>query len=101
MDGGAELADEVRSLETELAEARGAISSNDGELEDLRSQITKAKAESERAQREAAEKVWMLEQQLESECVQAELAHLRALKGLHTEHQLVIQREQDAMDKER
>ena len=90
MDGGAELADKVRSLETGLAEAREAIASKDGELEDLRSQINEAKAESERAQHEAAEKVRMLEQQLESERVQAELAHLRALEGLRAEHQLAI-----------
>ena len=35
MDGGAELAEKVRSLETELAEAHGKIASKDGDLEDL------------------------------------------------------------------
>ena len=34
-DGETELADKVKSLETELAEARDAIASKDGELEDL------------------------------------------------------------------
>ena len=47
MDGGAELVDKLRSLETELAEASEAIA-----LEDLCSQINEAKA---RAQHEAAE----------------------------------------------
>ena len=101
MNGGTELADKVRSLETELAEAREAITSKDGELEDLRSQINEARAESDQAQHEAAEKVRVLEQQLESERVQAELALLRALENLRAEHQLAIQREKDAMDAER
>ena len=101
MDGGAELAEKVRSLEAELAEARGEIASKDGELEDLRSQLDEVKAESERAHHEAAGKIRELEQQLESERVQAELVHLRALKRLRAEHQLVIQREKDAMDEER
>ena len=34
MDGGAELAEKVRSLEAELAKARGEIASKDGKLED-------------------------------------------------------------------
>ena len=59
------------------------------------------KAESARAHHEAAGKIRELEQQLESERVQAELVHLRALKRLRAEHQLVIQREKDAMDEER
>ena len=101
MNGGTELADKVRSLETELAEAREAITSKDGELEDLRSQINEARAESDQAQHEAAEKVRVLEQQLESERVQAELALLRALENLRAEQQLAIQREKDAMDAER
>ena len=86
MDGGAELAEKVRSLETELAEAHGKIAS---------------KAESERAHHEAAEKIRELERQLDSERVQAELVHLRALERLRAEHQLAIQREKDAMDEER
>ena len=73
----------------------------DGELEDLRSQLNEAKAETNQAHDEAAEKVRVLEQQLESERVQAELAHLRALESLRAEHQLAIQREKDAMDEER
>ena len=101
MNGGTELADKVRSLETKLAEAHDAIASKDGELEDLRSEFNEAKAESDRAQRDAAEKVRVLEQQLESEHVQAELALLRALENLHAEHQVAIQREKDAMDNKR
>ena len=97
--------DKVRSLETDLAKARGAIVSKDGELESLRPRIDEAKAESDRAidpvQREAAEKVRTLEQQLESERVQAELAMLRALEALRADHQLASQREKDAMDEER
>jgi chromosome segregation ATPase len=89
------------SLETEIAEARGQIVSRDGELEDLRSQLNEANAESERAHTGAAAKVRELEQQLESERVQAELLHLCALERLRAEHQLAIQREKDAMDEER
>ena len=105
MDGETDLADKVRSLETDLAKARGAIVSKDGELESLRSRIDEAKAESDReidrVQCEAAEKVRTLEQQLESECVQAELAMLRALEALRANHQLASQREKDAIDEER
>ena len=101
MNGGTELADRVRSLETELASAREAIASKDGKLEDLRSRVDEAKAERDRAQHDAAETARILEQQLESERVQAELKLLRALKNLRAEHQLVIQREKDAMDEER
>ena len=90
MNGGTELADKVRSLGTELAEAREVITSKGGELEDLRSQINEARAESDQAQHEAAKKVRVLEQQLESEHVQAELALLRALENLRAEHQLAI-----------
>ena len=67
------------------------------EMASWRTCINEAMAESERAQHVAAEKVGMLEQQLESEHVQVELAHLHALKGLCA---LVIQREKDAMDEE-
>ena len=42
---GDSLADELRRLEAELAEAREAIASKDGELGDLRSQVDEAKAE--------------------------------------------------------
>ena len=101
MDGGAELADKVRSLEAELAEVRETIVSKDEELDNLRSQLNEAKAESDRAHHKAAETVRVLEQQLESERVQAELTHLRALESLRAEHQLAIQREKDAMDEER
>ena len=68
-----------------------------------RTQLDKVKAESERAHHEAAGKIRELEQQLESERVQAKLVHLRALRALErlrAEHQLAIQRGKDAMDKE-
>ena len=42
---GDSLADKLRRLEWELAEAREAIASKDGELGDLRSQVDEAKAE--------------------------------------------------------
>ena len=96
-----EVADKVRSLETELAKASDAITSKDDELKDLRCKLNEAKAESDLAQREAAKKVRVLEQLLEREHVQAELALLRALKNLRAEHQVAIQREKDAMEEER
>ena len=43
----------------------------------------------------------MLEQQLESKHVQAELALLRALRNLRAEHQVVIQHGSDTMNEER
>ena len=43
-DGETELADKV-SLWTELAEAHGVITSKDGEIEDLRSELNEAKTE--------------------------------------------------------
>ena len=45
MDSVTELAEKVRSVKTELAEAREAITSRDGELEDLCSQVNEVKAE--------------------------------------------------------
>ena len=101
MDGGTELAERVRGLEAKLVEARKAITLKDGELEDLRSQVDEARAEVGRTQREAAGKVRAMEQQLDNERVQAELAMLRALEALRTEHQLAIKREKDLMDDER
>ena len=98
---GDSLADKLRRLEAELAEAHEAIASKDGELGDLRSRVDEAKAETERMQRDTTERMRLLEQQLESERVQSELAHLRALEKLRAEHQLAIQREKDAVDEER
>ena len=43
MDGGTDLADKVRSLEAELARAREAITTKDGELVDLHHEVNKAK----------------------------------------------------------
>ena len=90
MDSGTELAERVQGLEAKLAEAREAITLKDGELEDLRSQVDEARAEVGRAQREAAGKVRVMEQQLDNERVQAELAMLRALGALCAEYQLAI-----------
>ena len=53
----------------------------------------------DRAQYEAAKQVWVLEQQLESEHVQVELAFLCALENLCAKHQLAIQHKKDTMDK--
>ena len=62
---------------------------------------TKPKQRTERVQRDTTERLRLLEQQLESERVQAELFHLRALEKLRAEHQSAIQREKDAVDEER
>ena len=74
------------------------IALKDGELEDVRSRVNEVIAERDRTQHKAAEKARVLEQQLESDCVQVELKLLCALENLH---QLAIQREKDAMDEER
>ena len=79
---GDSLAEQLRRLETELAEAREAIASKDGELVDLRSQVDEAKAETDRLHCDTTDRVRVLEQQLESESVQAELFHLHALEKL-------------------
>ena len=62
MDGVTELAEKVQRLKNELAEAHEAITSRDGKLEDLHSQVDEAKAEAGRAQPEAAGKVQAIEQ---------------------------------------
>ena len=94
----------VDDLEKELVEARRSIEAKDEEVRDLRSQLEEAESKAEGAQQEAQEKELAcrtLEQQLETERLQAEVKLLRALESLRDEHQKAIQREKDAMDEER
>ena len=99
-----EETDEVARLKADLATARRAVEEKDRELSELRTAIDHTNAEAAGAKAEAEKHsltVRTLERDLENERLRADLAMLRALENLRSEHRDELEREKEQMKEER
>ena len=97
------MEEEVTRLNAELTEAQKVSAEKDKELRELRLELGRARTLAEEAQADAKERSLAakgLEKELETERLRSELAVLRVVENLCTEHRRELEKEKELMSEE-